>query len=149
MTEHDADDLERSLRRLARKTIPSGLRGRVLDAALESRKNAAWTPRMRAVVAVCSALIVVVLGVDRHIEKSEEIRIAALLGGLDVSEPAEQDTLSLQAELGMDLGDVHRSLRMGMALSRSWGRHDLRKALSEARDRLKGMIDHEDPEKFI
>ncbi len=50
MTEKKLDDIERSLARLAPKAIPPGLGQRVMASVLESRKNAVWTPRMRAVV---------------------------------------------------------------------------------------------------
>jgi hypothetical protein len=148
MIEHDPDDIERSLGQLVPKPAPSGLRERVLDSALESRRNAPFTLRMRAVAGVCFVLTSLAMIGDAVISKRQSGRIAALLGGPGVSKPAGEEARLLWAELGSDLGDLDKLRREGIALSRLGSRHDSRWAFIEARDRLKGMIDHEDPENF-
>ena len=148
MIEHYPDDIEQSLGRLVPKPAPSGLRERVLDSALESRRNAALTPRMRAVAAVCFVLTSLVLIGDAVVSKRQSGRITALLGGPGVSKPAVDEARLLWAELGSDLGDLDKLRREGIALSRSGSRDDSLRALFKARDELKGMIDHEDPENY-
>jgi hypothetical protein len=148
MIEHDPDDIERSLGQLVPKPAPPGLRERVLDSAIEVRKNAAMTPRMRTVAVVCSILIVAVLGVDPLISRHEAARMAALLDGPGVSAPIEEEVRLLWAEVGGDLGDLDKFCKEGILLSRLGSRGGSREAFLEARDWLKGMIDHEDPENY-
>ena len=147
MLKNGADEIERSLRALALKPAPPGLRHRVLDSAVKARKNAPLTAGMRIAAAVCSALIVGALGIDRHLEIREAARLTALVGGPEAATPAGQDPFdSLWAELGLDWGDVEKPWRREMTLSRLRDRTGSRPALSEIRELVKGMIDHDDPE---
>lgn len=148
MTARDLDNIEKSLERLAPKATPPGLRQRVMTSALDARKNAAMTPRMRVVAVVFSTLLVAVVGIDPLIRRYESSQMAALLDGRGVSNPAGEEARLLWAELGSDLGDLDKLRREGIVLSRLGSRHDSPWAFFEARDRLKGMIDHEDPENY-
>lgn len=142
------NDIERSLGQLSPKPSFPGLRQRILASALESRKDVACTPRMRVVAVVCVTLTSLVLIGDAVVSKRQSGRIAALLGGPGASAPAEKEARLLWAELGADLGDLEIFCREGIVLSRLGSRDDSRWAFFEARDRLKGMIDHEDPENY-
>lgn len=148
MTEKELDDIERALARLAPKAIPAGLGQRVMASVLESRKNAVWTPRMRAVATICLVLASIAMAGDAVISKRQSGRIAALLGGPGVSNPAGEEIRLLRAELGSDLGDLDKLLREGIFFSRLGSRRGSPWAYFEAQDRLKGLIDHEDPENF-
>ncbi len=148
MTEKKLDDIERSLARLAPKAIPPGLGQRVMASVLESRKNAVWTPRMRAVAAICLVSASIAMAGDAVISKRQSGRIAALLGGPGVSNPAGEEIGLLWAELGSDLGDLDKLRREGILFSHLGGRHGSLGAYFEAQARLKGMIDHEDPENY-
>jgi len=146
MSIDERNDIERDLGRLVARPVPDKLRERVLGSALEARKNAAMTPRMRVMAVVFSILIVAVLGIDLFLGEHEAARLAALIDGPGLSMPTGQEAGLLWSELGVDLGDSDKFRRAGIALSRLKDRDDSRKALLEARDWLKGMIDHEDPE---
>lgn len=148
MTTIGPDDIEKSLARLVPRATPPGLGLQVIARALDSRKNAVLTPRMRAVALVWAVLTLVAVIGDAVVSKRQSGRIAALLGGPGVSKPAGEEARLLWAEIGSDLGDLDKFRREGIALSRLGSRHDSRWAFIEARDRLKGMIDHEDPENY-
>jgi hypothetical protein len=139
-------DIEGALGRLVPQATPPRLGGRVLGAALEARKNAVLTPRMRIAAVACAILIVAVLGADRLVGRRQAAQMATLLDGPGVSNLAGQDVAALWAELGADLGDSDRFQRVGIALSRLKERDGPRKVMLEQRDQLKGMIDHEIPE---
>lgn len=132
-------DIERELNRLDAAPVPPGLRGRVLGRARESRANAALTPGMRILALACSALIVAVLAVDPLVGRREAARLERLRGVPRVSEPKgpESDPL-FWAELGVGARDMDRALGRGIV-----------KPGSKANERLKGTIDHEDPESII
>ncbi|OGD21709.1 MAG: hypothetical protein A2Y70_03630 [Candidatus Aminicenantes bacterium RBG_13_64_14] len=148
MIEHDPDDIERSLGQLVPKSASPGLRERVLDSAFEARKYAALTPRMRLVAVVCSILIVAVLGADSLLGRHESAQIAALLDDPGVLAQVEEDVRLLWAEVGGDLGELDKFRREGIFLSRLGSRGGSGWAYLEARDWLKGMFDHEDPENY-
>ena len=148
MIEHDAEDIEESLKRIVPKPAPPGLRQRVLASALESRKDAALTPRMRIAAIVCSILIVAVLGADSLLGRHESAQIAALLDDPGVLAQVEEDVRLLWAEVGGDLGELDKFRREGIFLSRLGSRGGSGWAYLEARDWLKGMFDHEDPENY-
>jgi hypothetical protein len=148
MIKHDPDDIEKSLARLVLRATPPGLHERIVARAFEARENAVVTPRMRAVAGVCLVLTSLAMIGDAVISKRQSGRITALLGGPGVSKPAGEEARLLWAELGSDLGDLDKLRREGIALSLLGSRHDSRWAFIEARDRLKGMIDHEDPENY-
>ena len=132
-------DIERELNQLDAAPVLPGLRGRVLGRARESRANAALTPGMRILALACSALIVAVLAVDPLVGRREAARLEGLRGGPGVTEPKgpESDPV-FWAELGVGARDMDRALGRGIV-----------KPGSKAKDRLKGTIDHEDPESII
>lgn len=148
MTPSALDDIERSLERLAPKAIPPGLGQRVMAAVLESRKNTVLTPQMRVIAAICLALASIAIAGDAVISKQQSGRIAALLGGPGVSNPAGEDVRLLWAEVGSDLGGLDKLRKEEIFISRLGSRHDSPWAFLKAQDRLKGMIDHEDPENY-
>jgi hypothetical protein len=142
----EQNDVERDLERLVVRPAPPGARERALAAAREARKNTALSPQLRIAAVVFSIVIVAALGIDLFIGGQEAARLATLLEGPGLSVSTGQENGLLWAELAADLGDTNRFQRMELALFRSWNRPDHRKALFEARDRLKGMIEHEDPD---
>jgi glycine/D-amino acid oxidase-like deaminating enzyme len=146
MTGKNLDDIEKSLARLSPKAIPPGLRQRVMASALDARKNAGLTTRMRAVALVLAMLAAVAVIGDAIVSKWQSGRIAGLLGSPSVSKPAREEARLLWAELGADLGDLDTFRRERIVLSRLESQDDSRRAFFAARDWLKGMIDHEDPE---
>jgi hypothetical protein len=148
MTGKELEDIEKSLGRLVPRGIPPDLGRRIIGHARDARKNAVMTPRMRIVAVVCTVLIGAVLGTDPLLGRHESARIAALLGSPGVSNPAGEEIRLLWAELGADLGDFDKLRREGIVLSRMGSRNDPPWAYFEAQDRLKGMIDHEDPENY-
>jgi hypothetical protein len=148
MMDQDLGDVKRSLERLVPRGVPPDLGRRVVGRALEARKNAAMTPRMRIIAAVCAVLIGAVLGADPLLGRRESARIAALLGGPGVSPPVGEDVRLLWAEVGGDLGDLDKFLGERVVLSRLGSRGGAGRAYFEVQDRLKGMIDHEDPENY-
>jgi hypothetical protein len=143
-------DLEKSLERLMPMAIPPGLRERVMASAIESRENAVLTPRLRATALVWAVLALVAVIGDAVISKWQSGRIAALLGGPNISTPAgaEDEGHRLWADFGGELGDLDKFRMAGIALSRLGNRGGDREAFLETRDYLKGMIDYEDPEKY-
>ena len=148
MTARDSGDIERSLERLAPKAIPAGLRQRGMDSALETGRDVAMTPRRRASAAGWLILTTMVMIGDAVSSKRQFGRISALLGGPGVSNPAGEEIGLLWAELGSDLGDLDKLSREGIIFSRLGSRRGSPWAYFEAQDRLKGMIDHEDPENY-
>ena len=139
-------DVELELGRLAAAPVPTGLRRRILDRALESRENAVLTPGMRVLAIACSALIVAALVIDPLIIRRETARLAALLGVPGITEPMEQEPDSLWAELGVDTGDIDRILLSRIVASGGKGRESYLKDHLHARGLLKGMIDYENAE---
>ena len=131
-------DIERELNRLDAAPVPPGLRGRVLGRARESRANAALTPGMKILALACSALIVAVLAVDPLVGRREAARLEGLRGGPGVSELKGPESDPFWAELGVGARDMDRAL----------GRRIVKPG-PKAKDRLKGTIDHEDPESII
>jgi hypothetical protein len=148
MIEHHPDDIGESLGRLVPLPVPSGLRRRIMASVLESRKNAVLTPRMRVIATICLVLASMAMAWDAVISKRQSGRIAALLGGPGVSNPAGEEIGLLWAELGSDLGDLDKLRREGILFSCLGSRHGSPGAYFKAQDRLKGMIDHEDPENY-
>jgi hypothetical protein len=142
----EAADVERELARLTGATVPPGMRQRVLDRATGARRDTALTPGMRGMAVVCSALIAAVLVIDPLIVKHETARLAALLGVPEITEPTARESDSFWAELGVDPGDIDRTLLKGIVASGAKGRGFNLKDHLHARDRLKGMIDYENAE---
>lgn len=145
MIEHDPDDIERSLGQLVPKPAPPGLRERVLDSAIEVRKNAAMTPRMRTVAVVCSILIVAVLGVDPLISRHEAARMAALLDGRSSARTAGEEASDLAEVLGGQGSEANRMARL-QVLAASAVREDRERNFIEARKWLKGWLENETSE---
>jgi hypothetical protein len=148
MIERHPDDIGESLVRLVPLPVPSGLRQQIMASVLESRKNALLTPRVMGIATICLVLASIAMIGDAIVSKQQSGRMAALLGGPGVSNPAGEDIRLLWAELGSDLGDLDKLRREGIVHSRLWSRHDSPWAYFETQDRLKGMIDHEDPENY-
>jgi hypothetical protein len=148
MTGRDPDEIEKSLNQFVPLAVPPGLGRQIVARALEARRNAAMTPRMRIAAVVCSILIIAVLGADSLLGRHESARIAALIDGPGVSAPVEEDVRLLWGEVGGDLGVLDELRREEILLSRLRGRGGPGRAYLEARDWLKGMSDHEDPENY-
>ncbi len=87
----DMDEIERSLARLVPRSAPPDLGRRVVARALDSRKNAAVTPRLRAMAVVCFVLTTVVMTGDALFSKWQSGRIGVLRGGPGVSEPGGEE----------------------------------------------------------
>jgi len=141
-------DTEGELRRLVPSTVPLGMRRRVLDSALNARLNAVLTPGMRALAVACTIVIVAALAIEPLVGRHEAARMTALLDGRGVSNQAGEEARLLWAEVGGDLADPDKFRMAVIVFSRLGSRHESRPAFFEARDRWKGMIDHEDPENF-
>jgi len=142
----DMDEIERSLARLVPRSAPPDLGRRVVARALDSRKNAAVSPRMRAVAGLCFVLTSIVVIGDAVISKWQSGRIGVLRGGPGVSEPGGEEADLLWAEVGGELGDLDKFRKEGLVFSRLGSLGGSSRAYLEARDWLKGTIDHEDPE---
>jgi hypothetical protein len=104
---------------------------------------------MRILALACSAMIVAVLAVDPLVGRYEAVRLEGLLGVPRISEPKEPGIDPLWAELGVGAKDIDRTLGRGTVRPGSRGREASLKDYIRAKDRLKGTIDHEDPESII
>jgi len=144
----DMDEIERSLAQFIPRSAPPDLGRRVVARALDSRMNAAVTPRMRAMAVLCFVLTTVVMTGDALFSKWQSGRIGVLRGGPGVSEPGGEEADLLWAEVGGDLGDLDKFRKEGLVFSRLGSLGGSSRAYLEARDLLKGTIDHEDPESY-
>jgi hypothetical protein len=142
----DIGGIEETLKRLVPRAVPAGLGDRVVGRALGSRGNALVTPRLRTVAAVSVALALTALVGDAVVSRRQSGRLAALLHGPVVPQPAGDEAATLWAELGPVLGDLDRFRREEIVLSRRGSRGGAERAYLEAREKLKGMIDHENAE---
>lgn len=142
-------DIEWELGRLDAAPVAPGLRGRILGRAREVRAAAALTPRMRILALACAALIVAALAVDPLVGRLEAARLEGLLGVPGVPEPKGPGSDPLWAELGLDAGGIDKALGGGIVKLRSKGREASLRDYRRAMDRMKGTIDHEDPESII
>ncbi|MBE3131566.1 MAG: hypothetical protein IMZ54_12745 [Acidobacteria bacterium] len=145
MMDHDRDDIEESLARLVHKPASPGLRQRVLDSAIEVRKNAAMTPRMRTVAVVCSILIVAVLAIEPLVGRHEAARMTALLDGRSSARAAGEEAYDLAEVLGVQGSEADRMARL-QVLAASASREDRVSDFIEARKRLKGWLKNETSE---
>jgi len=141
----DLTEIERGLARLAPAPVPPGLRGRVIDRALEARRNAALTPRLRALTVVCATVIVAVLMSDPLIGGHEAARLAALRGGPSPARAAEDETSEIAELLDGHGRDADWIFRL-QALTAAALPKERKGDLVEARARLKGWIENETSE---
>ncbi|MBE3112894.1 MAG: hypothetical protein IMZ46_20675 [Acidobacteria bacterium] len=148
MMDHDRDDIEESLARLVPKPASPGLRQRVLDSAIEVRKNAAMTPRMRTVAVVCSILIVAVLAIEPLVGRHEAARMTALLDGRSSARAAGEEAYDLAEVLGVQGSEADRMARLQI-MAASASREDRVSDFIEARKRLKGWLKNETSENPI
>jgi len=134
-------EIEKDLGRFSPIGAPAGLRQKVMDRALEARKSAMLSPRMRLAASACSLAIVLVLGLDPLIARQEAARMAALLDGRPgARQPGE--TLELALALGGNGGEAERLSHL-QSLAASAIREDALREFVEARIRLKGWLDNE------
>lgn len=146
MTDHDPDDIERSLGRLVPKPAPPGLRERAATAALDARKNVALTPGMRVLGAVCLAFIVAAGLGDAVVSRAQTRQLMSLLDGHDAIAKPEEDAGYLLAEIAGGIGGLYEPALDKRIVARMGIREEPLTDWRKARERLKGMIDHEDPE---
>ena len=142
MIEHDAEDIEESLKRIVPKPAPPGLRQRVLASALESRKDAALTPRMRIAAIVCSILIVAILGADSLLGRHESAQIAALLDGRPSVRAVAEDASDLAEVMGGQCADEDAVKRLQI-MAATTARKNQERNIIEARKGLKGWLENE------
>jgi len=142
MNVDERNDIERDLERLRAKSMPSGLRERVLNSARDARNSAAMTPRLRAVAAVCAILIVAVLGADHLVGRHEAARLAALLDGRPTAGTAREGTFDLGELLGGQGSEAEMIARL-QAMAASAVRRDGGRRFIEARKMLEGWLKNE------
>ena len=141
-------DTEGELRRLVPSTVPSGMRRRVLDRALEARLNAALTPGMRALAVACAIVIVAVLAIEPLVGRHEAARMTALLDGRSSARTAGEEAYDLAEVLGVQVGEADRMARLQI-MAASASREDRVSDFIEARKRLKGWLNNETSENPI
>ena len=140
----DADDIEKTLLSLSPKPIPPGVRARVLESALRKQRDLVMTPWMSATAGACVLLMAIAVLGDAAVTKSQNDNLRALLNGSRVSRLAEEDAGTLPAEIYGEISDLEKAGLERMTLTRpGTGSGSLREAF-EARERLKGWLDHED-----
>lgn len=82
MNDGEERKLERTLESLALKPALPGLRERVLDAARKEREERAWTtPLLRACLAGCAVILIVIFALDGVASSNQARRLQALLDG--------------------------------------------------------------------
>lgn len=140
--EAGASAIERELRRLVLAAVPSGLRGRVVGRAAETRRGALLAPWLRLSAVACSVLIVTVLVADPLIGKHEEARLAALLDGRSAAAAPGEKVPEL-AEAVFGLGAEADRLALLQTMTASSMRKNERRRFFEARKGLKGWLEDE------
>ncbi|MCX6567883.1 MAG: hypothetical protein NT147_02380 [Candidatus Aminicenantes bacterium] len=148
MTEKELDDIERSLARLAPKAIPAGLRQRIMDSALESRKNASLTPWMKWAAVTCAVLIVFVLIADPLIGRFEAVRMAALINAgsaTDEGGMARREASDLAELAGIQGTEAAKLIRLQARIT-SAVREERRRRFGEAMKGLRGWLEYETSE---
>jgi hypothetical protein len=141
----ESPDIERELGRLAADPTPPGLRQRVLDAARGARKDAALTPRLRTLAAVCGLVIAAVLAIDPLVVRHETARLAALFDGPSSARTAVNEAAELAELLDGHEGKTRWISRL-QVMAASAVRSERKDNFIEARARLKGWIEHETSE---
>ena len=144
MTTNDPKDIEKTLLSLSPKTVPPGLRARVLESALKKQQGLVMTPRMWAAAAVCAALIAIAVLGDAAVSRVQNERLHTLLNGPGVSRVTDETAGPLPAELYGEIGDLEKSGLERTILTRRRTGSASPQGLFEARERLKGWLDHED-----
>ena len=138
----DVMDVEKDLERLAPVAAPPGLRERVMDRAVQSRKGAALTPRLWILAAACSIVIVALLAIDPLMARHEDARLAAVIDGRQTSRPTGKEAADVAEILDGYGTEGTRMARLrsitAAALRKEQGRH-----FAEARMRLKEWLDNE------
>ena len=139
-------DVERALGGFRPVTAPPGLRERVLARAMEARSDAALTPPMRLLAAVCALVVALVIGIEPVMGRLETARLAALLDGLPPASPEDRPMPELAEALGGPAGGPEERLARFRAAAASTAREARRTEFSEVRERLKGWLDNETSE---
>jgi hypothetical protein len=98
-------DIEPLLRSLPLKPAPPGLRERVLKPAKAEREARAWTtPLLRACLAACAGLLMLIFALDAVATRSQTVRLQALLGATRTTQSeAGREWASLDKDLGDSL----------------------------------------------
>ena len=142
MKMNSEDDIERQLNRLAPRPVPPGLRERVLSSALEARRNTALTPRLRAMVVVCAALMAALLGIGPLVERQASARLTAVLDGRPSADAAVMKSADLAELTGLEAADAERMVKL-LALASSAESEKRQNRLDEALRGPKGWSDYE------
>lgn len=148
MTARDPGDIERSLERLVPRSAPPGLRRQVLESADGALKSVALTPRMLAMGAAFLILIVVAGLGDAAVSRAQSKEMMSLLDGHGAVTKPVEDTRDLLAEIAGGTRGLDQLAFERRMLARMEIREEPPADWRKAHERLKGMIDHEDPEEY-
>jgi hypothetical protein len=138
-------DIEHALGRLAKTPVPPGLRARVLGQAAAERRSAALSPGLRFTTAGCSLLIAAVLVLDPLAARREAARLASLLDGRAAAAEAYGPASELALELDIGASAAERLAHL-QALASSRSGKEIPEKFFQAREWLKGWLDHETSE---
>jgi hypothetical protein len=144
MTANDPRDIEKALLSLDAKPVPPGLNKRILGSALKARRDLVLTPSMWAAATACAALIAVALLGDAALTRAQNESLGALLNGRAAAQAPVEDAGPLLAEIWEEIGDQERAGLERVALARPVPRSVSLRDVLQARERLKGWLDHED-----
>lgn len=144
MTTNDPKDIEKILVSLSPKSVPPGLKGRVLESALKKRQGLLMTPRTWASAAACAALMAIAVLGDTAVTKVQNNDLRAFLNGTRVSRLTGEEPGPLSEEVYEEIGDVEKAGLERIILTRPGTRSASLRDIFEARKRLKGWLDHED-----
>ena len=143
MTTSDPQDIENNLLSLSPQPVPPGLREKVIGSALKTRQNLVMTPWTRAGAIACAVLIAVSVLGDMAVARAQNDSLRALLNGRAVARPLAEDLGLLLAEISAQTSDVGKAELKRIALARPATRSGSLQDVLEARERLKGWLDHE------
>jgi hypothetical protein len=138
-------DTEEELRLLVPSPVPPGMRQRVLDRALEARRNAVLTPGMRALAVACAIVIVAVLAIEPLVSRHETARMTVLLDGRSSARTAAEEAYDLAELLGIQGSEADRMARLQI-MAASASRKDMVSEFIKARKGLKGWLENETSE---
>ena len=119
----DVMDVEKDLERLAPVAAPPGLRERVMDRAVQSRKSAALSPRMWILAAACSIVIVALLAIDPLMARHEDARLAAVIDGRQTSRPTGKEAADVAEILDGYGTEGTRMARLGASRRQPSGKN--------------------------
>jgi hypothetical protein len=139
---NDEHDLEKDFERLVPLHTPPGLRERVLSAALEARRDAALTPRMRLSSVICAILIVALFGIDRLVGRQEAVRMAVVLDGRPPAVMAGMEDGEIAEMAGLEGAEADRMIKL-LALASFAEREKRQGRLDEALRGPKGWSTYE------